>query len=519
MKCLLTRFAVILFVTIISFFNVNAQVPFPLKASANGRYVVDQNNKPFPRPISKPLRVSANPNYFENGNGKAIILCGSHTWNTLQDWGTNGKVQPLNYRDFVNFLQKHGQNFTLLWFTELPSFRNLPTTESNPPDFTVSPFPWKRTGPGKATDGGLKFDLTKFNENYFKRLRERVKALDDAGIYAGVYLFTAEFVFRFRYAHDGYPFTGANNINGIDDGYRGGSAETGVASFSMTAPNVITDIQDAYIKKVIDELNDLPNILWIVSEEAPGTSTWWNNHVISLVHAYEKNKIFQHPVGYAVPENNIDSIILNSDADWIAPSVRISPEKSCGNGNPKCKVDINDSDHSYWEMWNDSPQKNRNYAWENFLNGNQVLFMDPYLIYYPRERRNMCNSPVNGVCKTPDPRWENFRNNLGYILKYSRKVDLANLTPDSSLCSTKYCLAQTPTVGAEYLIYAPHGNSFTVDLSAMPDSRMLSVEWFDPATEETIHQNPIPAGSHARLFSPPFSGDAMLYLVDTAGHK
>jgi hypothetical protein len=190
--------------------------------------------------ITGPLRASKNPNYFEDANGIPMILCGSQTWNSLQDWGVGGSVQALDFEAFVSFLKSHGHNFTLLWFTELPVFRGLPTTETNPPDVRVSPFPWMRTGPGLATDGGLKFDLKKFNQAYFDRLRARVEALNRAGIYAGVYVFTAEFVLRFRFANDGYPFTGPNNINGIDDGYRGGPAETGLASFTMTAPNATT---------------------------------------------------------------------------------------------------------------------------------------------------------------------------------------------------------------------------------------------------------------------------------------
>jgi hypothetical protein len=54
-------------------------------------------------------------------------------------------------------------------------------------------------------------------------------------------------------------------------------------------------------------------------------------------------------------------------------------------------------------------------------------------------------------------RWDNFRDNLGYILNYSSKLSLANVTPRSSLSSTGYCLAQTPPVGAEYLVYARAG--------------------------------------------------------------
>jgi len=102
-------------------------------------------------------------------------------------------------------------------------------------------------------------------------------------------------------------------------------------------------------------------------------------------------------------------------------------------------------------------------------------------------------------------------------LKYSRKLNLASVTPHNSLSSTGYCLAQTPKVGAEYLVYAPSGGSFTVNLSAMSASRTLSVEWFNPSTGAAITGDPIPAGSSSQSFSPPFSGDAVLYMVDKAG--
>jgi hypothetical protein len=332
----------------------------------------------------------------------------------------------------------------------------------------------------------------------------------------GIYLFTGEWLNGFRCSSDGYPFTGANNINGIDDGYTGGPNGTG--SMTMTAPNAITAFQDAYVEKVIDSLNDLPNVLWIVSEEAASNTTWWNDHQIAQIRAYEAGKTQQHPIGYAALSGAPDGILYNSNADWVAPQARISPNQSCGNGHPPCKVNINDSDHSYWEMWKETPQQNRNYAWENFMTGNQVLFMDPYVLYYPRENRNLCSSPTHAICRAPDARWEDIRKNLGYILRYSRRVNLSNVTPRSSLCSTGYCLAQTPAAGAEYLIYSPSGGPFVVDLSAMLSSRTLAVEWFNPSTGTTLGEKPIPASSSSQSFTPPFSQDAILYLVDTRGH-
>ncbi len=190
--------------------------------------------------ITVPLSASANPNYFKDASGATIALNGSHSWNTLQDWGANGSLQVLDFQAFVSSLVAHGQNLTLLWRTELPKFCGLPTTASSPPDLTVGPHPWQRSGPGTATDGKLKFDLSKFDQTYFDRLRTRVQALKDANIYAGIYLFTGEWLAAFRCASDGYPFTGVNNVNGVDDG-------GGVGSITMTAPNAITAFQDAYV--------------------------------------------------------------------------------------------------------------------------------------------------------------------------------------------------------------------------------------------------------------------------------
>jgi hypothetical protein len=470
--------------------------------------------------IISPLKVSANPHYFQDGGGHAIMLAGSQTWNTLQDWGAQNSPQALDFPGFVKFMKAHNQNFTLLWRVEMPKFCSLPSTESSPPDFWVSPQPWQRTGPGKATDGDLKFDLSKLNQDYFDRLRARTKALNDAGIYAGIYLFTGEFLNIFRCPGDGYPFTGANNINGIDDGYKSGPKGTG--SMTMRAPNRITHFQDAFVDKVIDSLNDLPNVLWIVSEEAPADTKWWNEHQIAHIRKYESGKPHQHPIGWAAlipstPAN--DRVLYNSNADWVAPGSTVSPVSSCGMGTPRCKVNINDSDHSYYgAAWQETPQQNRNYVWKNFANGSQVLFMDPYLLYYPRQGRNMCGHPVMGICRAPDKRYDNLRDNLGYSLEYSRKLNLVKVTPHGELSSTGYCLAQTPRAGAEYLVYSPSGGSFTVNLSAMPQSRRLAVEWFNPATGETIKQRVIPSGSSSQHFTAPFQGDAVLYLVDTAGH-
>jgi hypothetical protein len=295
-------------------------------------------------------------------------------------------------------------------------------------------------------------------------------------------------------------------VNGIDDG--GGTRAT-----TMAAPNAITAVQDAYVRKVIDTLNDLPNVLWIVSQEAARGSNWWNAHLIALTRDYEAGKPFQHPIGYGVQDDGDDAAILNSDADWIAPHVRISPTTSCGTGHPRCKVNVNDSDHSYFGIWNDPPQVNRNYFWINFTNGNQTLFMDPYVVYYPREKRNLCPNPVNGIGSGPDPRWDHVRDTMGLIRRYADSMNLAAMTPQGHLSSTGHVLATTDSASPEYLVYAASGGSFSVNLANA--GGRFAVEWMNPATGRTSAGEAMSGGA-TRTFTPPFGGDAVLYLSTAA---
>jgi hypothetical protein len=371
----------------------------------------------------------------------------------------------------------------------------------------MSPFPWKRTGPQMASDGLPAFDLTQYDPAYFDRLRSRATALQQNGIYAIVQLFDGLGILKNRCSNDGYPFSAGNNVNGVDDG-------GGTNSMTMTGANAITMHQDAYVRKVIDTLNDLSNVLWETSEEAASNSLWWQGHMIQLVHDYENTKPQQHPVGWGWPTGGSDQDLYASKADWVAPLSATSPANNC---MPNCKVIINDSDHSYYGFWaNQNNQTIRNYIWNNFTNGSSVIFMDPYEIFWAG--RNQCASPRNGVCGSVDTRYDNLRDNLGYVLKYANsKLDLEKMTPSPALSSTQQCLANAVPSGAEYLVYAPSGGQFTVNLSAT--TRTLHVEWFNPAAGSAMSAATVTGGSSAQAFTAPFNGDAVLYLVDSAGHS
>src|SRR3989442_5716979 len=171
-----------------------------------------------------PLVVSTtNPRYFavapgHPGSGRAVYLTGSHIWNNLHDgMGPGGAcVEPaeaFDYPRYLDFLKDHGHNFIRLWRWE--QFKSQAAGGSF--HLCMTPQPWPRTGPGTATDGKPKFDLSRFDKAYFDRLRDRVIAAGNEGIYVAVMLFDG-FALHLSPAPDnvaGHPFHAANNVNGI----------------------------------------------------------------------------------------------------------------------------------------------------------------------------------------------------------------------------------------------------------------------------------------------------------------
>src|ERR1700752_1977845 len=127
--------------------------------------------------------------------------------------------------------------------------------------------------------------------------------------------------------------------------------------------------QQAYMQKVVDTVNDLQNVLYEPCKEAPD-ATWCHN-MISAIHTYQSTKPNQHPVLFPVTSALNTTPVLNSNADLFAGSSKVAPTNNCGGGTPACKVDLNDSDHSYTMpgIKTDGALLNRNFVWENFVSG------------------------------------------------------------------------------------------------------------------------------------------------------
>jgi hypothetical protein len=470
---------------------------------------------------------------------QAVYLTGSHIWHNFHNgMGPGPDCDYTNYildfDEYLKFLKEHGHNFIRLWRWE--QFKSQAAGGSF--HLCMTPQPWARTGSGEAKDGKPKFDLDSFDQTYFDRLRERVIAAGDEGIYVAVMFFDG-WALHLSPAPDnieGHPFHAANNINGI-------SIKSIVDYQVLPLDPRVQTYQEAFIRKVVDTVQDLPNVLYEVANESSGggvvdkqfaealglgdppdwgDSTQWQYWVINTVKQYEQRMGYtKHPIGmtmqFPVPEQTkVNDPLYNSPADWISPGY--DDEIFADGGHPMApgsppshwfadppandgrKVIITDTDHY-------APgQGDALWAWKSFLRGHHPILMDFGLIAGVKPPDPSAGSP--GV--PPFAAFEAARYAMGDTLNYAQKMNLIAMEPYTDLSSTGFVLANP---GEEYLVLQP---TVTTDpFTVMLEAGTYAVEWFSVNSREIKSSSEMTVKIDGdNSFLPPFedTGPVVLYI-------
>jgi hypothetical protein len=408
-----------------------------------------------------PLRVSAaNPRYLETPAGKIVYLAGSYTWNNLQDWGATNPPPAFNFNGYVDFLVAHGHNFTRLLAWEQGS--GVPWSGEQ---VWLAPLPYERTGPGTALDGQPKFDLTKWNEKYFDRLRGRVRQAERRGIYVSVMLFNGQATAN---AWKGHPFNAANNVNAIDGDANKNSEGEEVHTLANPA---VTALQRAYIAKMVETLGDLGNVLWEVGNDPLPASREWQSAMATQI---GEGRVL------------VDKAVFADTRDL---------------------ADIG---------------RHESRIWQAFLRGFNPVLLDPYRSTI-ENGVPVIREPAANALPQPDRasrEWWPIRRSVGYTRWFASRIDLKAMTPRPELASTRYCLADP---GRAYLIYLPPAEGVLtrvlgwwprrVQLDLSNVSGTFATEWFDPATA-SFASGPQLAGGALRALPSPFGNrGAVLHVT------
>lgn len=440
---------------------------------------------------------SENPRYFTDGKGKVIYLTGSHDG---RDWVY---VDAKTFGAYLDFLKKNNHNFIRLWTWEAASTNDGQN--------------WAlRTGPGTAFDGKLKFDLTEYHPTKFSNLRQRVLEACDYGIYVSIMLFEGcglASCIKMPWITSGYsaglstskpwssmsPFNAANNVNGIDGDPNRDDYPIEIHSLAIPA---VTNIQKAYIRKVIDTVNDLDNVLYEITNESGAFSKDWQYAMIDYIHDYESGRIDgvakkKHPVGMTALYSSTfpsgpNSDLFASRADWISPFDYNDTNIPVATG---AKVIILDTDHILMP-----DDRKADWVWKSFTRGHNPILLDPNVP--GGAQPNPTNEPLFAAARAA----------MGHAQALAQRVNLQSMTPRGDLASTGFALAEP---GVEYVVYAPAGGNVSVNLSGTVGT--FGAEWIRPVQGVVTAAGDVTGGATVSITAP-FTGAAVLHLfMDPSG--
>ncbi len=434
------------------------------------------------------------PYFYDQDQARYVYLTGSHTWDNFQDWGDS---RPgFDFEAYLDLLEAHNHNYIRLWVWEGRSVGDVVWPSEN-----INPLPWPESNglfdlydgafTGGLPDGPFDPDLVRFNSAYFERLAARVTQAANRGIYVGVMLFQSFSSYeknngRDPWAH--HPFNPANNEEGISgdldgDGQGGDMYEIDLQCDSTTAAGVIACLQQAYVTKVLETLQNHSNVIYEIINEAEFESVDWQQEIRTFIKNTEAERNYvRHPVGLTATEGGTGHLD-NVTGTWISHRGNhwaTNPPAADGS-----KVIINDTDHIPTLLGNPTEKKYRDWVWKSATRGLNPIMMDVI--------QNPIGDPSRPIFNAGQI-LANARLSMGDAAMLMAGMPLGDLETDGDDCG-EYCIYKEDTA---YLSYQPNAAT-PVELVTGPGEYFYG--WFDTRSPG---QGPIASGT----FQGPLENDS-----------
>jgi len=446
----------------------------------------------------KPIALHPeNPHYFiYKEKPEILITSGEHYGAVLN--------LDFDYKKYLQELQSHDLNLTRLFtgaYAEPPGAFNI---EKN----TLAPAPgryicpWPRSSEPGYTNGGNKFDLSKWDDEYFKRLKDFVAEAEKRNIIVELALF-CPFYEDSQWTLS--PMNMVNNVNGI-----GNIPRNDVYTLDKNGP--LLKIQEELVKKIVNELNGFSNIIYEICNEPyfGGVTMEWQHHIASLIEITERNLANRH----LISQN-----IANASAKITNPHPAVSvfnfhyatPPVAVGQNYNLNKV-IGDNETGFNGNADSTYRKE---GWEIIMAGG-ALYNNLDYSFAPGYE----NGTFQYGAKQPGGGSVALRQQLKFLKEFMTGFNYLRMSPDSTLITGNTADAKIYTMietGKQYAIYL-HRAPKTALKIALP-AGTYSVEWLNPVTGEYQKKKSIRSKGQVTLPLPPHTEDLALRLLKITSRK
>ncbi|MEP7371867.1 MAG: hypothetical protein ABI675_00675 [Chitinophagaceae bacterium] len=237
---------------------------------------------PLSNAQQKPIALHpGNPHYFIYHGKPAVLITSGEHYGAVMNTG-------FDYITYLNTLAADGLNLTRTFsgsYHEPGDAFNIShnTMTPEPGNFIC---PWARSSEPGFKEGGNKFDLAKWDEKYFKRLKAFISAAQQRGVIVEFTLF-CPFYDESQWLLS--PMNGINNINRV-----GGINRTDV--YTLDKNGSLLGIQERMAEKIVNELKGFDNVMYEICNEPyfGGVTLEWQQRIASVISKTESNFSSKH---------------------------------------------------------------------------------------------------------------------------------------------------------------------------------------------------------------------------------
>jgi hypothetical protein len=432
-----------------------------------------------------------NPHYFLWRDKPTVLITSAEHYGAVLN-------RAFDYKRYLDTLQSYSFNltrtFTGAYCEPVGAFK----IEKN----TLAPAagdllcPWARSDQGGYANGGNKFDLTKWDPEYFRRLSDFVATAGKRGVVVELVLFCP---FYEDSMWDLSPMNARNNVNGI-----GGMPRTEV--YTLKHPDLLA-VQDAMVRQIVTTLKDCDNLYYEICNEPyfGGVTEDWQAHIAETIAQAEAG--FEHK--HLIAQN-----IANKSKKIENPNPRVSifnfhyakPPVAVAENYHLNKV-IGDDETGF--AGDERVKPYRLEGWDFILAGGAVYSNLDYSFAVGHEDgSNPINAPGGGG---PE-----LQKQLQVLKEFIHKFDFVRMKPDDSVVKTALPKGVTARVFAEpgqtYAIYV-NGNGLTELALDLPPGQ-YGAEWVNTKTGQTDKAEPFKhQGGVQTLQAPGYVDDIALRIV------
>lgn len=434
--------------------------------------------------------LPANPHYFKYKNRNIVLVGSGEHYGALMN-------TAFDLEAYFTTLKNDGLNQTRVFmgaYFEKPGAFGI---EKN----TLAPRPENTLLPWTSQDG--KYDLSRWNEAYFKRLHQMMALAEKAGVIVEVTLFSSYYGAGWEY----HPFHANNNIHGLD-------AELNYRKAHTLENGNLLQYQEIYVRKLVEELNAYDHFYFEIQNEPwadiRDTLIVWNQNF--------KQEELKSPGNFWKNTIEIPSELSldwhRTVSEWIRDEEKNRPQKhliSHNVANFKLPVPVTDPNISIFNFHYAFPEAvDLNYKLNKAIGFNETGFAGNQDAIYRRQAWRFMMSGgglfshldysfsvdhpdgTDTLQKAPGGGSPALRKQLFFLRTFLENMNLASLRPDKNyVYHIEGAFSWAMQDDRRYALYleSVSSNPAKVQLLLRPGNYLA--EWFDVSNGRKLHSEPV----------------------------